>query len=377
MGWNSWSHFRCAVNETVVERAADAMVATGMKALGYEYVNVDDCWPAMRRDGRGNLQADPARFPHGMRALAAYVHRLGLRFGLYEDAGSTTCAGYPGSFGHEMRDAAQFAAWGVDYLKYDFCHHPRLKSNPIQNAELLYRRMHDALARTGRPIVLSVCDPHRNTQPWTWGARVGSLWRTTQDIQDRWESVLHVLDLQTGLGAFAGPNHWNDPDALQAGNGHMTGTEYRAQVSLWSILAAPLLASNDLTRMSAATRAVLTNREVIAVDQDPVAVEGERIRKKDGYDVWARPLSGGRRAVVVLNRNDVPGVVSITAAELDLSGLVTYTFRDLWAHQTVATGTRASVEADAHEAVMLLVERQPPGHAARSDVESGDRAPRR
>jgi alpha-galactosidase len=249
MGWNSWNKFRCNVSEGLLREMADAMVSTGMRDAGYVYLNVDDCWHGAR-DAAGNIQPDKKRFPSGMAALANYVHAKGLRLGIYSDAGGKTCAKRPGSLGFEEQDAAQYASWGIDYLKYDWCNTEGLK------AEEAYTKMRDALQKTGRKIVFSICE-WGTSQPWNWAAPVGNLWRTAGDIGPCWEKssctrawetgIMNILDLQVGLEAYASPGRWNDPDMLQVGNG-MSQTEDRAHFSMWALLAAPLLAGNDLAR---------------------------------------------------------------------------------------------------------------------------------
>src|SRR6266849_1019285 len=266
MGWNSWNHFGFDVSALLIRETADAMVASGLRDAGYQYVVIDDCWQ-VERDARGRLVADSARFPGGMKPLADYVHSRGLKFGLYTDAGRRTCQGRPGTYGSEEVDARTFAEWGVDYVKEDWCNAEGLDA-PTQ-----YAKFRDALARTGRPIVLSICEWGTN-QPWEWGPKTGNLWRTTDDIEDGWPAMLVNLDLSAQHAYTAGPGAWNDPDMLEVGNGGMTDDEYRAHVSLWAILAAPLIAGNDIRAMAPATRDVLTNREVIAVDQDSLGVEG-------------------------------------------------------------------------------------------------------
>ena len=334
MGWNSWNHFGCNVSAPLIEGEADAMVASGMKDAGYRYVIIDDCWQ-VARDANGNIVPDPERFPQGMKAVADYVHGKGLKFGIYSDVGDHTCQMRPGSRGHEYQDALQYARWGVDYLKYDWCNTGGL------DARSAYATMSDALRATGRPIVFSLCDWGRY-QPWLWGAEAGgNLWRTTGDISDAWSSLLTILDLQVGLAGYAGPGHWNDPDMLEIGNGGMTDTQYRAQFSLWAILAAPLIAGNDLRRMSAATRTTLTNREVIAVDQDALGIEGQRVWKDGDAEIWVRPLTGGSEAVVLLNRGEQPAPIRLDWSALHLPGYLPLRFRDLWRHKDLPIATHS------------------------------------
>jgi alpha-galactosidase len=333
MGWNSWNHFACNVSASLIEGEADAMVASGMKAAGYRYVIIDDCWQ-VARDQDGNIVPDPQRFPQGMKAVADYVHARGLKFGIYSDVGDHTCQMRPGSRGHEYQDALQYARWGVDYLKYDWCNTGGL------DARSAYATMSDALRATGRPIVFSLCDWGRY-EPWLWGAQAGgNLWRTTGDISDVWSGkpggdngVLQILDQQVGLAGYAGPGHWNDPDMLEIGNGGMTEPQYRAQFSLWAMLAAPLIAGNDLRGMRPAIRAILTNREVIAVDQDPLGIEGQRIWKDGDAEIWTRPLQGGGEAIVLLNRGGQPLPVRLDWSALRLPAYLPLRFRDLWRHK--------------------------------------------
>jgi alpha-galactosidase len=335
MGWNSWNKFGCNVNEQVVRGAADAMVSSGMKDAGYQYVVIDDCWQAAR-DPAGNIVADSSRFPSGIKALADYVHAKGLKFGIYSDAGTKTCAGRPGSHGHESEDAKQYAAWGVDYLKYDWC------NTKGQDAVQSYRAMSEALRASGRPIVFSLCEWGAN-KPWLWGKGIGNLWRTTGDIYDQFNgtpsngyslSVLEILDRQIGLAPYAGSGHWNDPDMLEVGNGGMTADEYRAHFSLWAILAAPLIAGNDLAHMDETTRAILTNKQVIAVDQDSLGQQGTRVAKDGDGEVWARPLANGGRAALLLNRGTAPRTITVAWPELNLAAGQTMRARDLWAAES-------------------------------------------
>ena len=337
MGWNSWNRFHCDVGDALIRQTADALVSTGLRDAGYVYLNIDDCWQGAR-DAQGFIQPDAHRFPNGMRALADYVHARGLKFGIYSDAGSMTCGKRPGSRGFEEKDARQYASWNVDYLKYDWC------STEGMKAKEAYQTMRDAIARAGRPIVLSICE-WGQSDPWTWGAAVGNLWRTTGDIGLCWEKrackndwetgIVNILDLQVGLEPYAGPGHWNDPDMLQVGNG-LSDDEDRAHFSLWAVLAAPLLAGNDLRNMSAATRATLTNSEVIAVDQDPLGVQGHKVRDDGSEEVWARPLAGGAIAVVLLNRGEAPVRIKVGWGELGLSQNAV-AVRDLWSKRDLGS----------------------------------------
>ena len=335
MGWNSWNKFGCNVSEDLIRQIADAMVASGMKDAGYQYVVIDDCWQ-LERDGNGNIVADPKHFPSGMKALADYVHAKGLKFGLYSDAGTKTCQGRPGSRGYEFQDARQYAAWGVDYLKYDWC------STSTQDARSSYEIMRAALDASGRPIVFSICE-WGASRPWLWANGVGNLWRTTGDIQDRWQGkkewnpgdccsygMLDIVDQEVGLESFAGPGHWNDPDMLEVGNGGMTTAEYRAHFSLWAILAAPLIAGNDLRDMKPEIREILTHKEVIAVDQDPAGSQGRRVRKNGDFEVWSKLMQDGSRAVVLLNRGTKDGEISVSWEDLGYPAHLSAQIRDLW-----------------------------------------------
>ncbi|MGA2710303.1 MAG: glycoside hydrolase family 27 protein [Steroidobacteraceae bacterium] len=358
MGWNSWNKYHCDISEATIRKQADAMVDSGMKAAGYVYIVIDDCWHG-QRDSLGNIQADPVRFASGIKALADYVHGKGLKFGIYSDTGDKTCEKKPGSRGHEYQDAAQYAAWGVDYLKYDWCYSESLE------VRAAYETMSDALRATGRPIVFSICEWGTH-QPWSWAASVGgNLWRTTGDIYDAWQSaadsnegsgVLDILDRQVGLAGFAGPGHWNDPDMLEVGNGGMSDDEYRAHFGLWAMLAAPLIAGNDLSTMTEATRRILNNREVIAVDQDALGIEARRAVKLADTEIWVRPLAGGSQAVALLNRGAEPRSIRLDWSALNLPSYVTLDVRDLWLgkDQPRATGS-LTAEVKPHALVMLKV----------------------
>jgi alpha-galactosidase len=329
MGWNSWNKFACNITEDLVRKQADAMVSSGMKAAGYQYVVIDDCWQKSR-DADGNIQADAERFPSGIKALADYVHGKGLKFGLYSDAGSATCGGRPGSAGREFQDARQYARWGVDYLKYDWCY-----TGP-RNAEAAYTIMAKALRESGRDIVLSICE-WGTASPGLWAPNLGHLWRTSGDIFDAWEGkkewshgMTNVLDMQVELWRYSGPNQWNDADMLEVGNGGMTTTEYESHFSLWAMLAAPLMAGNDLSKMDAETLRILTNKDVIAVDQDPLGQQGKRIWKEGNLEIWTRPLKGGEHAVVLFNRSPAPVEMKVTWQQLNLPAALKAEVKDLW-----------------------------------------------
>ena len=362
MGWNSWNKFGCNVSEDLIRQTADAMVKSGMKDAGYQYVVIDDCWQ-VARDKDGNIVADPQRFPSGIKALADYVHSLGLKFGIYSDVGSKTCAGRPGSLGHEYQDARQYAAWTVDYLKYDWC------NSTTQDAPSSYALMRQALDASGRPIVLSICEWGAN-KPWLWGKEAGgNLWRTSGDIKDRWQGrvkwpagdccsngVVDIVDLQVRLESFAGPGHWNDPDMLEVGNGGMTDTEYRSHFSLWAILAAPLIAGNDLRDMRPEIRDILTNKEVIAVDQDPLGSEGKRVKKNGDLEVWSKQMKDGSRAVILFNRASGDHEITVNWEDLGYPDHLEAAVRDLWQKKDLGRFTgKFSATVVSHGVVMVTV----------------------
>src|ERR1019366_1953933 len=340
MGWNSWNKFACNVTEDAVRSVADAMVKSGMKDAGYQYIVIDDCWQ-ISRDPDGNILADPKRFPSGIKALADYVHSLGMKFGIYSDAGTKTCGGRPGSRGYEFQDARTYARWGVDYLKYDWC------STDGQTTQESYTLMRDALQLAGRPIVFSLCE-WGNSKPWTWAPAVGHLWRTTTDIKDIWEGkmtgngagVVNIADMQVDLADFAGPGHWNDPDMLEVGNGGMNNTEYRSHFSLWCIMAAPLIAGNDIAAMKPEIHDILTNKDVIAADQD----------------VFVKPLAGGAVALLLLNRGAAEQTISVTWEQLGLDTGKSYHGRALWEHKDLGKlAKQFSAPVASHGVVMITL----------------------
>jgi alpha-galactosidase len=346
IGWKSRNKFACDVNEKIVRATADAMVSSGMRDAGYQYVVIDDCWQGPR-DANGFITADTQRFPSGIKAVADYVHSRGLKFGIYSDAGRLTCGGRPGSQGHEYQDALTYARWGVDYLKYDWC------STGDRNAQEGYAVMADALRQSGREIVFSICE-WGTAKPWLWAKNIGNLWRTTGDIFDSYSkkdakrdwahTLLEIVDLNEPLWPFAGPGHWNDADMLEVGNGGMTPTEYRSHFSLWAMMAAPLMAGNDIAHMDEATRSILLNKEVIAVDQDKVGVQGRRVWKDGNREVWVKPLAGGDRALLLFNRGDAPASIRATADQLGWPADVRAKIRDLWGHKDVGRWA-GSIEA--------------------------------
>ena len=366
MGWNSWNKFQCNVSEQLIRETADAMVSSGLQAAGYQFINVDDCWHGAR-DSLGFIHPDAARFPSGMKALADYVHAKGLKLGIYSDAGSKTCGGRPGSRGYEYQDALTYAKWGVDYLKYDWC------STDSLHAPGAYMTMRDALAKAGRPIVFSLCE-WGTSQPWKWAANVGHLWRTTGDItacfdciadHGTWKAfgAMQILDMQQGLRIYAGPGHWNDPDMLEVGNG-LTPNEDRAHFAMWSMLAAPLIAGNDLRSMPTNVRDVLANRDVIAVDQDSLGVQGFRYAVRDSVEIWFKPLVGGDWALTFLNRATSPRAVSFdwvheavtdSLSNRDAQFATTrYQLRNLWTHQSAGTTARALTATVPGRDVLML-----------------------
>jgi alpha-galactosidase len=347
MGWNSWNHFACDVSAQLIKETADAMAKGGMRDAGYQYVVIDDCWQ-VARDAAGRLVADSVRFPGGIKPLADYVHSKGLRFGIYTDAGRQTCQGRPGTYGFEELDARTFAEWGVDYVKEDWCHAEGLDA-PTQ-----YAKFRDALAKAGRPIVFSICEWGSN-RPWEWAPRTGNLWRTTGDIGDRWSSMIGILDLNAQYALAASPGAWNDPDMLEVGNGGMTDDEYRAHFSLWALMAAPLMAGNDLRAMAPATRDILLNKDIVAVDQDPLGKQGMLVQEP-GLDlqVWSRPLADGSRAVVLLNRSVLQTVITASWRAFGIRGPARV--RDLWAHADLGTFTgRFAATVPAHGVVMVRI----------------------
>lgn len=350
MGWNSWNKFAERVDDAAVRGMADAMAENGMKDVGYTYINIDDTWEA-GRDEQGNITTNK-KFPD-MKALADYVHSKGLKIGIYSSPGPKTCAGYEGSYGHEEQDAKTYAAWGFDYLKYDWCSAGKLYSDKEMQA--VYQIMGDALLKAGRPIVFSLCQYGRH-DVWKWGPQVGgNLWRTTGDISDHWESMSKIGFAQSDLAHFAGPGHWNDPDMLEIGNGGMTNDEYKTHMSLWSLLAAPLLAGNDLRSMPQDVSEILTNREVIAIDQDPAGNQGHRVAKSGEQEVWARPLADGGFAIGLFNRGAASAAVTVKWSDLGL-GTPPTTARDLWAHSDVKLdGPEYTASVPSHGVAMLRV----------------------
>jgi len=350
MGWNSWNKFAGRVDDAAVRGMADAMASNGMKEAGYQYINIDDTWEA-GRDAQGHITTNK-KFPD-MKALADYVHGKGLKIGIYSSPGPNTCAGYEGSYGHEEQDAETYAAWGIDYLKYDWCGARNLYTD--QEMRALYQIMGDALLKAGRPILYSLCQ-YGHAEVWKWGAEVGgNAWRTTGDIRDTWDSMTNIGFSQDELAPWAAPGHWNDPDMLEVGNGGMNDDEYRTHMSLWSILAAPLLAGNDLRNMSPAILEILTNREVIAVNQDKAGKQGRRIAKSGDQEVWAKALFDGGQAIGLFNRGGAPAKITVKWTDLGMKSAPA-SARDLWAHGDLKLdGAEYSVTVPAHGVMMLKI----------------------
>lgn len=349
MGFSTWNHFGAEIDDRTVREIADALVSTGLRDAGYVSVNIDDGWQGTR-DASGALRPN-AKFPD-MKALADYLHQRGLKLGIYTSPGPKSCAGFEGSFGHEEQDARTFAAWGVDYVKYDWCSAGLIYDDAEMPA--VYQKMAEALRATGRPMVYSLCQYGR-ADVWKWGAAAGgNLWRTTGDIADRWD-VMSMIGFEQGeLSPFAGPGHWNDPDMLEVGNGGMSATEYRTHVTLWAMLAAPLIAGHDVRRSSPETIALLTNRAVIAVDQDPLGRAGQRVVQRGPLEVWTRPLDGGRTAVALFNRGETPAKVEASLAELSIAKGLTAT--DAWSGRSLGTlDERVAADVEPHGAVLLVL----------------------
>ena len=366
MGWNSWNVFHADIDETKIKGIADAMVSSGMKNAGYQYVVIDDGWMASSRDGSGNLVPNSSKFPSGMKALADYIHSKGLKFGIYESPDPTTCQNLPGSYGHEQQDANLFASWGVDYLKYDACG---------TTGQTAFQKMRDCLQNTGRAIVYS-------TNPWfysdsmvkNWIVDTANQWRTTQDIKDYWgpgsppahtwaRSVMQIIDENEPNYYLAGPGHWNDCDMLEVGNYGLDGnpgmndTEYKSHFSLWCMMASPLIAGNDLRSMNQATKDILTASEVIAVNQDSRGEQGRRVRDNGDPEVWSKKLNGtGVRAVLLLNRGTSSANITVYWSDLGLAS-GSATVRDLWAKQDLGTfaNSYTANNIPAHGVVMLKV----------------------
>ncbi|TKY44973.1 Alpha-galactosidase protein [Spatholobus suberectus] len=350
MGWNSWNHFACHINEDLIRETADAMVSTGLAALGYEYINIDDCWGELNRDSQGNLVPKASTFPSGMKALADYVHNEGLKLGIYSDAGKQTCSKtMPGSLGHEEQDAKTFASWGIDYLKYDNCENSNI--SPKER----YPPMSEALSKTGRPIFFSLCE-WGSEDPATWAKSVGNSWRTTGDIEDKWDSMISRADQNDKWASYAGPGGWNDPDMLEVGNGGMTTEEYRAHFSIWALAKAPLLIGCDIRALDATTKELLGNKEVIAVNQDKLGVQGKKVKSNNDLEVWTGPLSNNKVTVILWNRSSSKATVTASWSDIGLKPGTSVDARDLWAHSTQSSVSgEISAELDSHACKMYVL----------------------
>lgn len=369
MGWNSWNKFGCNVSEKLIREIADAMVTSGMKDLGYEYVVVDDCWQT-GRDENGNIIVDKDRFPNGMKPVADYIHSLGLKFGIYSCAGSKTCQGRPGSRGYQFQDARQYAKWGVDYLKYDWCY------NEGQDAKAAYKTMSDALKECGRPIVFSICEWGEN-KPWEWGKGIGHLWRITADIRDCYDcqfnwggvGVLQILDKALSISQYSGPGHWNDLEMLEIGNGGQTEHEYRSHFAIWSMLSAPLMAGNDLRSMDTLTKEILCNKEAIAINQDKLGKSAFRFVELNGIDILVKALSNGDVAFLFINRNNFEIDLDYnwnfdTVYDSSLEGGALYmkraprTIVDIWTNKSIGTtDTRLKRTLEPHESLFFRLKK--------------------
>lgn len=376
MGWNSWNKFGCSITEAKVKAIADELASPGLSDQGYQYVTVDDCWMASQRDAGGNLVADPVRFPSGMKALADYVHSKGLKFGLYQSPTQGTCQLRPGSYEHETQDANTFAAWGVDYLKYDWCQTSKTESPKMwadfpgrsekEIAQILFRRMSDALRATGRPIVYSLsacCSPLEFS---TWAGDSSNLWRTSGDIADTWPSVLSNYRAAIDLQAAAGPGGWNDPDMLEVGNGGLSGIEYRSHMSLWAMLAAPLVLGNDVTTSTAETEWIVGNPAIIAIDQDSLGVAATRIANASGLEVLTRPLANGDRAVALLNTGASTATISTTLTKIGLPA-ASATLTDVWSGAVTSTAGTISASVPAHGTAIYRVRSSTPPAAGATE----------
>ena len=375
MGWNSWNVFGKDINEHVLRETADALVSSGLRDAGFTYLVIDDLWEGGRDSATGQLYEDKTKFPSGMKSLADYVHSKGLKFGIYSDAGTKTCGGMPGSYGYEEKDAKTFAGWGVDYLKYDYCYSPDYTSanNDYKMAIARYKAMGDALKKTGRPIVFSICEWGPRS-PWLWGKEVGGhLWRTSYDVADIWDrpnnehspiGILTSIDAVANLARFAGPGGWNDPDMLVVGlknsgfikGGGCTDTEYSTQMSMWSMFSAPLMIGCDVRNMSESTKKILLNKEVIAIDQDPLGEQAIRIFRHNGLEAWKKPLSGDRYAIALFNRNENAAAMSVGGNDLEIEDSAQYNVREIYEPVSAAKPfQKLSTKLSAHETKIFIL----------------------
>ncbi|XP_074287605.1 alpha-galactosidase-like [Silene latifolia] len=350
MGWNSWNHFGCNVDEQMIRQTADAMVSKGLAALGYKYINIDDCWAEQSRDSQGFLVPKASRFPSGMKALADYVHSKGLKLGIYSDAGVQTCSKtMPGSLYHEDQDAKTFASWGIDYLKYDNC------ENKGISAKERYPVMSMALKNSGREIFFSLCE-WGEEDPAMWARGVGNSWRTTTDIQDNWDRMVTIADENDRWHATASPGGWNDPDMLEVGNGGMTTAEYRSHFSIWALAKAPLLIGCDLRSMDEVTLEILSNKDVISVNQDEVGIQGRKIKKNGDLEVWGGPLANTRVAIVFWNKGPSPATISVDLKDVYIPPTVSVDVRDLWTQRTLwPVRGELSAQVNPHDVKMFIL----------------------
>lgn len=363
MGWNSWNKFGCNINEALIKEIADSMCSSGMKDVGYNYIVIDDCWQ-VGRDESGNILVDKKNFPSGIKSLADYIHAKGLKLGIYSCAGSYTCQGRPGSRGYQFQDAKQYAKWGIDYLKYDWC------SNEGQNAEAAYKTMSDALKQSGRPIVFSICEWGEN-QPWKWGKGIGHLWRVTADIRDCYQckfdwggvGVLDIIDIMSDLYPYAGPGHWNDAEMLEIGNGGMTSDEYITHFSMWAMLSAPLMAGNDIRTMDAESKRILTNKEVISINQDPLGNQARKFMDMGEYEIWGKELKNGEAAICFMNRTDKEWKLNYNWKKNPIYYMQSinfytkeYQIKDLWEHKYIGTTEKnTTYNIPAHGVLLVLL----------------------
>jgi alpha-galactosidase len=375
MAWNSWNGLGENVSEEYIKAIADSFITTGLKDAGYNYINLDDYWQGGRDSATGLLYPHPKRFPSGIKALSDYVHSRGLKLGIYSDAGTMTCGDQPGSFGYEEKDAKIFAEWGIDYLKYDYCYCNDYASlnNDYKMAIARYKAMGDALKATGRPMIFSICEWGPRS-PWLWGKEVGGhLWRTSYDVGDKWEDprnehsqigILTSIDVMCNLERFAGPGGWNDPDMLVIGLGNSgyikgggcTEAEYRTQMSMWCMFSAPLIISCDVRNMSTETKNILLNKDVIAIDQDPLGKQAFRVWRKDGVEAWKKPMEYGKIAIAFLNRNSTPESVSVPYEQLELEKEAAFDVYDVWKHEQVNQVTGSlSTRIISHETVVYVL----------------------
>lgn len=366
MGWNSWNHFRDKINERVIKRMADAMIESGLANAGYEYINIDDCWQ-IGRDREGNIVVDSVNFPSGMKALADYVHSKGLKFGIYSCAGEMTCMKRPGSRGYEYQDARTYASWGIDYLKYDFCF------AGTQNTESSYKTMRDALYKAGHPIVFSICEWGK-TQPWLWAKDIGHLWRTTIDITNCSDCMLstgargwlNILEEMVPLWTYNGPGHWNDPDMLEVGNGILNFYENRSHFTMWCMLSAPLILGNDLSNMDNRTLEILTNEEVIAINQDSLGKSAFRYIRNGDIEIWSKQLTGNRWTIAILNTSEEPrkyycewNIRAMTRYFSNWENVGDYKLYNIWDKKNVGT-TEKPLEGilEGRDVILLLLSRK-------------------